>query len=131
MISVLRSAFLFSSLSQIPASFLLFVWPLYNPRWTPLPVPTSGFVPRVPASLLIGCGAGVCRELANQKLSSAPAQHYRLSVPCAADILSRDRHAVMGWVERGLSREACEERGSRQERIGTTEANLALRVPLS
>lgn len=39
---------------------------------SPLPVPTSRFVLRVPVSLLIGCGADVCRELANQKLSPAP-----------------------------------------------------------
>ena len=101
MISVLRSAFLFSSLSQIPTSFyfLLFVSPLYNPSLftcdrSPLPFPTSG---------LYG-------ELANQKLSSAPPPASQAVGSLCADFLSRDVHPAMGWVERGLSREACEER---------------------
>lgn len=138
MISVLRSAFLFSSLSHIrPLSISYYLsrhsaTPRCSPVTCPLypsPLPDCTESQRL---CLLAVGQTSVRNWPIRSFLRPRPQHLMMSVRCATDILSRDMHAVMGWVEReGLSREACEERGSRQDRVGTTEANLFLQVPLS
>ena len=123
MISVLRSAFLFSSLSQIPTSFyfLLFVSPLYNPSLftcdrSPLPFPTSGLYGESQRLCLLAVGQTSVRNWPIRSFLRPRPQHLRMSVPCAQTFLAgMCTRRWAGW------KKDCLERHAKREVQGKTE----------